>query len=344
VGLDFILNGSAHGDVAEKLMAANGDPRILRPWRGADGRNYVSVYNHRTRKVETRVTNATSTLRKDKAARPRLKAVADLNGAGLTYTIGDGMGKTVLQHETQSDISGAEVHIDGVGQSTEDRPEWEVNSLPLPIIFKDFSFSLRQILESRSQGTPIDTTSAESAGRVVAEEAEKFLLGTRAQLFTYAGASIYGYTNYPNRLTRTIANPSTGGWIPDDTIDDILAMQQQSIDNYYYGPWKLYYSTSWNKYMGMDYSAAKGDRTLLERIQAIPNITSASSLDFLSGYQILLVQMTSDVVRMVNGMNMTTVQWESKGGLYRHFKVMMISVPQLRCDMYERTGVVHGST
>ena len=31
---DFVLNGQGHGDVANKLMAANFDPNALRPYIG----------------------------------------------------------------------------------------------------------------------------------------------------------------------------------------------------------------------------------------------------------------------------------------------------------------------
>jgi hypothetical protein len=53
--------------------------------------------------------------------------------------------------------------------------------------------------------------------------------------------------------------------------------------------------------------------------------------------------MTSDVIRMVIGMDVTTVQWETMGGMRLHFKVMAIMVPQLRADYNSNTGIVHGT-
>ena len=86
-------------------------------------------------------------------------------------------------------------------------------------------------------------------------------------------------------------------------------------------------------------------RTLRERILAIPNITDVRRLDYLSsGYQLLLVQMTSNVARAVIGMPITTVQWESQGGMRHNYKVMCIMVPQLRSDYNGDTGIVHGTT
>ena len=53
--------------------------------------------------------------------------------------------------------------------------------------------------------------------------------------------------------------------------------------------------------------------------------------------------MTPDVCRAVNGMDITTVQWESSGGMRINFKVMAIQVPQLFTDYNRRTGIVHGT-
>ena len=56
--LDTIYAGSAtNGDVGERLLAANFDAGALRPFRGSDGRNYVTVNN------QTMVHNAPATLR-----------------------------------------------------------------------------------------------------------------------------------------------------------------------------------------------------------------------------------------------------------------------------------------
>ena len=54
--------------------------------------------------------------------------------------------------------------------------------------------------------------------------------------------------------------------------------------------------------------------------------------------------MEAIVVEMVNGMEVTTVQWQEKGGLVFRYKVMCIKVPRLRSDFASRTGILHGTT
>jgi uncharacterized linocin/CFP29 family protein len=349
--MDFILNGQATGDVASRLLAHNMDPNCLRPYLGNDGRSYITVIQN-GKPEAVPLLNTTATLRKDdwkildeaivKAAKPRLRAVADIRAAGLTYTIPNGMGKTVLETETASDISDAVVSMDGLRESTSDRPHFELSNLPLPIIHKDFNYSLRQIAASRNGGSPLDTTTAELAGRKVAEMAEKLLLGVQTGI-TYGGGTIYGLTNYTNRQTKVMTLPTAGGWTAATTLAEVLSMKYLSQAAYHYGPWMLYCSPAWDQYMDNDYVTTAPQNTLRTRLKLIDGIQDVRTLDYLTGYTILLVQMTSDTVREVIGMDISTVQWESKGGMQVNFKVMAIMVPQVRCDQDSNCGIIHGT-
>ena len=355
--MDYIFNGQSSGSVASLLLNNNFDVGALRPYVGRDGRHYISVFNgfQDGKPVYKAVptTNATATLRKDdwklldaaivKAAKPRLKIVADLRSKGLTFNIPNGMAKTILETETQSDITPATISMDGLRKGQEDRPEFELGSLPLPIIHKDFSFPTRQIAVSRNGGSPLDTTTAELAARRVAEEAEQLTTGT-ASSYSYGGGVVYGLTNFPTRITKTITAPTATGWTAATTVTEVLNMVQKSKDKFHYGPWTLYVSSKWDEYLDADYSAAKGDNTLRERLEKIRGITAVTTLDYLNNYDMVLVQETTDVCRMVVGMDITTVQWESAGGFQQNFKILAIMVPQLRADQNGNTGVVHATT
>lgn len=352
--VDYVLNGAAHGDLADMLINCGGDFGAMRPYIDDDGYSYITV-NEGTDHEQVLEANSQATLRKDewiqfdtaiiKATQSRLRAVADLRKAGLVYNLPNGMSKTVLQHQMISDIGPAIVSMDALRESENDRIVYELENLPLPIISKDFSFSARQLMASKNDGPGLDTTQAELCGRKIAEEAEKMLLGlsTIASLYTYGGGTIYGYTNFPYRVTYTITSPIAGGWTPADFVDDVLGMMQASINNLQFGPWVLYVGTSWQRFMGSDFSAAKGDQTLRDRLLRIENLTDVRQLDFLTGYQVLLVQMTSETVREVIGMDVTTIQYDTRGGLQKNWKVMAMMVPQLRTDITHSCGIVHGS-
>lgn len=349
--MEYILNGQAQGSVASTLLASNFDVASLRPWIGQDGRSYIAQnQGGKLVAVPTMVRNAT--LRHEEwkildtavvqTAMERLRVVADLRGAGLTFNIPNGMSKTVLETQTIGEITGATISMDPARQGEGDRPEYDLTNLPLPVIHKDFSFTARQIAVSRNGGTPLDVTMAQMAARKVAEEAEKLTLGVSSS-YTYGGGTVYGLRNYPYRLTAVLTHPTQSDWTGAKCVQEVLAMRQQSMDIHYYGPWALYISPSWGQYFDEDYSASKGDNTLRMRIAQIEGIREIRQADFLTGYQMLLVQLTSDVIRMVIGMDVTTVQWETLGGMLLNFKVMAMMVPQIRADANNACGIVHAT-
>lgn len=342
-----------NGSLAAAVMKYGGDIRNMRPWMGKDGRSYITQNNRITGKPEpVLVRNNTALLRKDdwlvldqaiiKAAKPRLKAVADLRNAGLQFTIPNGLGKTVLDTERQSDVNEATISMDGLRKSQNDRPVFDLQMLPLPIVHKDFSFSARQVMASRNGGSPLDTTMAELSARRVAEQVEGLLLGVLPS-YAYGGGTIYGYTNFPDRLTKVMTAPTATGWVAETTVKEVLAMKLQSQTAFHYGPWVLYTSLEWDKYLDDDYKPTYNATTLRQRLKMIEDISDVRTLDYLPSGTMLLVQMTPDVARMIVGMEITTVQWETQGGMELNFKVMTINVPQLRSDFNHNTGIVHGS-
>lgn len=374
---DYILNGQAVGEVGEQMAMCRYEPNLLRPFKGKNGQAYVTVNTGKigddgepvmeARRVVDLVwsgvnlpitANATS-LRKDdwtlldkaviRAARARLRAWSDL-AAASSFGGFNGMSKMILEHETMSDPGEAIVDMDGLTPGRTDAPLFQLEGLPLPITHSDFWFSERRLAVSRNSGTPLDTTMAEAAGRRVAEQVEKTLVGSvtgvtygTAANYGTSAAKVWGYTNFPDRITKTdLTTPD--GTNGAATVNDVLEMIELAADRYHYGPFMLYHSTDWDKYMDDDYRA-NDSRTLRDRLRNISQISDVRRLDFLTDkFTLLLVQMTPEVARAVIGMDFTTVQWPTSGGMRQNFKVMVIMVPQLRSDYNGNTGIVHAKT
>lgn len=356
VTVDYVNNGQVHGNTAQMLMNAGFDENVLRPMINERGQHIRVVKNRMTGGYdEIPLSNATATLRKDEwklfdaaiipAARERLRAVMDLENAGLTFNVPNGMSKTVLETETMSQITDAEINMDGINATSADAPHYELTNLPLPIISKGFSFTARQLATSRERGNPLDTTTAEEAARRVAEMMEKQLTGI-ASNYTYGGGTIYGYTTHPSRNTKTDLTTPTGS-NGTTVVTEILELRQALEDDFHYGPYALYFSSAWNQFLDDEFKSNSG-LTLRQRIQAIDGIRSVRTLDYLtsnqSAYVAVMVQMTSNVVRMVKGMDIRTIQWPSDGGLQLNFKVMAINVPQIRDDINDNIGLMHATT
>jgi len=345
--MDLILDGRAHGSVASRLLKNNFDLGALRPYIDVDGREYITQNVNGVPTPIPMVGNAL--LRRDEwieidtavttAARERLRLIGDLQSAGLTRRLTNGFGKTMIESQRMGTITGATISMDPARKSEGDRPEFDIINLPLPVIHKDFHFTARQIATSRNGGTPIDTVTAQEAARKVAEEAEKLALGVSGS-YSYGGGTVYGLTNFPGRNTTVIAHPDESDWTPAQFLTQLIGMRQQSMDEFNMGPWVLYVAPGWDEFLDEDYKA-NSDITLRARALQLNGITSIRTLDYLTGYQMVLVQMTSDNIRLVIGMDITTLQWETDGGMVQHYKVMAIMVPQLRSDIEGQSGIVH---
>lgn len=362
MAIDFILNGKATGDVATTLLNHGMDPNALRPYIGDDGNSYITRNTGRynadgSREQQAVLTNNPAALRFQdwrlideaiiKVAKPPLVAIGDLRSRGLDVQLKDGLGVTVFSYENSSDISAANISMNGIVKQESDRPVFNIINLPIPIIHKDFSFDIRQIEASRRGYSPLDLFAAELAAERVAEAAESLLLGVLPS-YAYAGASVYGYTNFPNRLTKTLTAPGSGGWTPNTTVLEVLAMRQQLNNAYHYGPYMLYCSNNWDSFMDEDYSSAKGDNTLRTRIAQTPGIEGVVTvpwLQFLTGnpYTLLMVEMKPRTIREIIACDITTMQWESHGGWMMNFKVLCSMTPQLRADQNLNCGINHGS-
>lgn len=339
-------------DLPDVLVANNFDTGVLRPFLGPDGKSYVTRMING--KPKTFLANVNATLSYDawkafdnaviRAVRERLKVFADIRAAGLEYRLPNGMAHTMLQYQTATDITDATISMDPSRRSESDRPEIGTVTLPLPIIHKDFDFSAREILVSRNGQLALDTTTAELAARKVAEMIEKLTTGT-AGSYSYGGGSIYGLTNFPSRSTKTDMTVPTGS-NGTTVVNDILALRQLLIDNLHFGPYRLYVNSQWSSVLDNDFSTAKGDMTLRQRILAVEGIQAVTTLDFLptTHWNCVLVEMSSETIRAVIGMEVQTLQWESVGGMKKHFKVMALQVPQLRADTAGNSGIAHGTT
>jgi hypothetical protein len=54
--------------------------------------------------------------------------------------------------------------------------------------------------------------------------------------------------------------------------------------------------------------------------------------------------MDGSTAQAIDGMEISTVQWESQGGMRQNFKVLAIKVPLLRTPYSGVSGIIHGTT
>ena len=363
INVDLIgQGGQVEGDVAGQLVS-NGRLNLgtLRPFYDPKTqRSYATVYKGGDPKKPTSYSvvplNTNATLRRDEwkqlddaimeVSRYRLGGVQDLLDNGLTYNLGNAMGTTVLEWHDVSEAMEADLTMDGVTRSPGDRVKFQTNYLPIPIIHVDYEINARVLAASRSLGNPLDTTSAERAARRVNEKLETMLFTNTSYSFgeqdDRSRNTIYSYVNHPDRnLVNLSINWDASGMTGAGIIQDVLEMKQASINAYHYGPWMLYIPTEYETVLDEDYDSTTPGTTIRERIMKISGIKGIKVVDTLSDNNVLLVQMTSDVIRLVRGMGLQNVEWQTEGKFVTKYKVLTIQVPQIRSDQNEKCGIVH---
>lgn len=273
-------------------------------------------------------------------ARQRLVGVGDLLTAGLRFDIPNAMGTTRLEWERISDMEPAELSMSGVKEGEADRVTFDLQSIPLPIIHKDFNLNIRALEASRKLGQPLDTTQVTLSTRLVTEKVEDILFNGATIAST--NGTIFGYLNAPDRntgpLTKAWDTPATGAEI----LTDVIAMTDALRAANFFGPYGMYVPLTYWGTLQEDFKT-ESDRTILERLLALDDISFVRPSSNIAGNNVIAVQMSPDVVQEVVGMQPTVLEWEGHGGMVSHFKVMAIMVPRVRSDLALQSGIAHFS-
>lgn len=292
------------------------------------------------------------------ARRKRLIAWSDLMRLSK-HPAFDGWSKMTLEYEAMSDPGSAIVDMDATGAGQNDQPLWDLRSIPLPITHTNFTYSKRRLDVANGNGTPLSMVSVEAAGRRNGEVVEQTTIGTTTGVTygtqaagnyaSHTGTSTnYGYTNFTYRVTKTDLTTPTGS-NPENVMTDFLEMIDTMRTNSFFGPFHVYTSTSYDRYLDDDYfrsSTSFAAQTLRQRLLQIKDIIDIKRLDYLtSGYQVVCAQIDSEVVQAVEGMPPTVVQWDSPGGFEHNFKGLEVSVALLKAPYSTSTsGILHGTT
>lgn len=311
------------GNAGLQLMRNNWNPEVLRT-------NAVLLYDE-WKYFDNAIT---------RIARERLVVTQELMSRGLTFDLPNALGVLQLVWQTSGDTNPAEITMTGLPEADKDLPDFGINSMPIPMIHKEWQLDLRTLTASRNGQMPLDTTIAEIAMRKVAEMVEA-LIFTGLSIATNLG-TIYGLLNHPNRNTGSVtANWSTAA-TGANMVADIIAMIGAETNDNMYGPYMLFVpQLAWNR-MQDDFKT-NSDRTILERLMAISGLAGIMPTNRLTGTNILLIQLTSDVVRMINGISPTMVEWDGRGGFELNFMVFCIILPQVRADYLGQSGIAHYS-
>lgn len=367
------------------LSIINSDPGLWRPYRDERGRVWVDVTVGRElakdkdgqivtnaagdpiyrrvfepQRVQDRVrrdlpvlnvNNATS-LTKDAwllidrrtvaAARKPMLAWSDLR-QDSTFGGFDGMASPVVHWERETDPGVAQQSIEVDENGSNFAGKFDPVTMPLPITYSQFELSDRFMASSSAAGMPMDTRRAETAARRVGEFLEQQTIGVSG--FDYHG-DILGYINHGDIITTTglTASATATG---ETILADVLTMIDDAEAQDLYGPYRLYVSPAYGSILREDFKA-NSDKTALQRVLEESEISSVSTLRYLTGDVFILKQTDPETADAVVGQEIMTVQWQTMGGMKQHFVVMTIAAPRIKSRFIGQTesakaGIVYGT-
>src|SRR5262245_17649709 len=158
----------AYGSVAERLLASGCSVQSLRPL-GVLQKDEWKAFDDVVIQI----------------SRQRLRGIADLMARGLTRPLRNPLGTTQLEWERVSDMSPAIISMSGLTESQNDRVLFDLKSVPIPIVHKEFQINIRALMASRNRGESLDTTQLEVATRKVNEQLEALLFNGGYSVGTY---------------------------------------------------------------------------------------------------------------------------------------------------------------
>ena len=264
-----------------------------------------------------------------------LVGVADLLSRGMTKDLG-GLGVPVTTWEAMSDMDGATVNMSGYTKPTNGDIEFKTFGAPVPMVMKAFPLNIRRVLAARKGGTTLELDGAAAAARVVAEQLESMLFnGTTVKV---GGYSLYGYTNYPNRIPVN----TSGAWdtTPANILPDVELALKTADTNNIKGPFILYIPQLWMSALRGDYNATAG-KTYMERVMQNPEIAAIRVSTVLTANTAVLVRMNTDTVDLAVGQTPTTIVWDSPDGMMLNTLVFACLAPRIKEDFNGKCGVLH---
>ncbi len=272
----------------------------------------------------------------------RLTIAADIMAAGLTFPLTDPLSVTQIEWERVGRAGFAQRTMSPSARGENQLPDRDVARLPVYLTTDDFSLGIRTLKMSQRVGQPLDTTLIQQATRNVNEAIEDSVIN--GVDFKVAGMPVYGLLTAPGANTHTIAvswHTATG----DQIRADIMAMVALSRAQKKYGPFNIYVNSNVMDALTKDYKA-NGNQSIIARLREIEaggRPVEIKGADLVPDKKVIMVQMTSDVIEIVDGLRPTTFPWTSIDGFTLYWLVMAIMIPRVRTDFNGSSGITIGT-
>ena len=276
----------------------------------------------------------------------RLTIVADMLAEGLVYPLADPLSVTQLEWSKSNKVGAAQRTMTPSARGENKLPIILPTRTPIYLTTDQFEIDIRTLKVSQRVGTPLDLSLVKSCVRSVNEAIEDAMINGATTLdgqqLVDAGYSAPGILNAPNANTQAMTvvawtTVPVGATVQAEVLAAIGKLQADKK----FGPYNLYVGTVIGNALNTDFKS-NGNDSIIQRLQEI-NVGGRNLrvrvADMLPVSTAVLVQMTSDVVEIIQGQAPTVIPWTSLDGFTIHNLVMAISIPRVRSDYDGQSGI-----
>jgi len=275
-----------------------------------------------------------------------LVGLADLQEAGLTRSVS--LATQVDLWQDLSEVTEAEVSMDGETQGENDLPVYDTQGVPIPIYYKDYRIPQRDLMTSRELGNDLRTDAAGEHARAVSRIADQVLFqGWAPNVSTARGDDwrIYGYTDSEVSASVSGSDFGTATNIRDVFVESINTLDDNNQNPAGDGYWTYISKTQYQQFRSAIDPDGDGNMTVRERIMdefdaELGMVKSVPDYVLPDGEMVML-NPTPDVVEFAQAEDMQTIEWASGSGMTNFYKIMMAGAPEIKTDAKGQTGIVH---
>jgi len=276
-----------------------------------------------------------------------LVGLDDLQEQGLTRNIS--LATQVDLWQTMSEVTEADITMDGEDQADNDRIEYTTEGVPVPIIHKDFRIPQRELETSRRMNNDLRTDTAAEVSRAVAEMANQMLFqGWNPGVSTERGDTfeVYGYTSSDVAAPVSGSDFGTETNIRDAFVGAIDKLTDENNQEPAGDGFLTYISqTQYRQFRSAIDPDGDGNLTVRERVEnefdmELGPIQSVPDYVLPDG-EMVMVNPTPDVVELALAEDMQTIEWSSGSGMTNFYKVMWAGAPEIKTDSKNNKGVAH---
>lgn len=214
------------------------------------------------------------------------------------------IGKLIHYFKTVSDSGSVNVSLDGRSKANLDKPVFDYQGTPVPIIDSTFGFGWREMAAAQSEGFAMDDAGRVNATDKVAKKLESLALDGDVNIVV-GGQPLYGMRTHPNRKTRTTGQPMSGA-TGAQWLAEITATVKLLRDANIWAPVTVYLNAAdWFYASNTDYATGY-PKTIAQRIREIEGIAAILPAPTLAPGQIIAFVKDRRVIQVLNAMPVTT--------------------------------------